>query len=94
MASKFSDGDRVSISPEYHWAKNAGGRIGVPPAQVAALSGPWNDNLTRTVQTRKGKTIFYWVWFDEPQLDAEGDGPYEGAEIPENDISLVLRSSD
>jgi hypothetical protein len=34
------------------------------------------------------------VWFDEPQRDAEGDGPYEGGEIPENKIVLQPRGSD
>jgi hypothetical protein len=24
---------------------------------------------------------FCWVWFDEPQKDADGDGPYKGGEI-------------
>jgi len=86
MSNKFSSGDRVVISPDYHWAKNATGRIGAPPAQAVGLSGPWSDDLTRAVQTRQGVAIFYWVWFDEPQRDAEGDGPYTGAEIPENQI--------
>jgi len=94
MANRFSDGDRVTVSQDYHWAKNVRGRIGAPPAQVVGLSGPWKDNLTRTVQTRKGPVIFYWVWFDEPQRDAEGDGPYEGAEIPEKDILHAARRAD
>jgi hypothetical protein len=93
MATKFMAGDRIVVSHDYHWAKNATGKIGAPPASVVALSGPWQDNLTRNVKTRLGTKIFYWVWFDEPQVDAEGDGPYQGGEIPEDILALVSRTA-
>ncbi len=51
MATQFLAGDRVVISSDYHWAKNATGTVGAPPSQVVALSGPWQNNLTRTVKT-------------------------------------------
>jgi hypothetical protein len=89
MGTKFRRGDRVVVSPNYHWAKNAVGTVGAPPSQVVALSGPWKNDLTRAVRTRLGEAIFYWVWFDEPQLDAEGDGPYQGGEIPESELTLA-----
>jgi hypothetical protein len=40
-------------------------------------------------KTKLGEAIFYWVWFDEAQVDAEGDGPYQGGEIPEKELTLV-----
>ncbi|HEY8223627.1 MAG TPA: hypothetical protein VIG25_00025 [Pyrinomonadaceae bacterium] len=36
----------------------------------------------------EGPLRFYWVEFDEPQRDAEGDGPYFGAEIDSTFLSL------
>jgi hypothetical protein len=37
-------------------------------------------------RTRQEKSVFgthaiYWVWFEEAQLDADGDGPYKGGQI-------------
>jgi hypothetical protein len=29
------------------------------------------------------------VWFDEPQHDADGDGPYRGGQIWENALTLL-----
>ena len=33
--------------------------------------------------------LFYWVKFDEPQLDADGDGPYHEAEIDSDYLNLL-----
>jgi len=33
------------------------------------------------VVTLQGPTIYYWVDFDEPQLDEDGDGPYSAAQV-------------
>jgi hypothetical protein len=93
MATKFLAGDRVVISSNYHWAKNATGTVGAPPSQVTALSGPWQNNLTRIVKTRLGDAVYYWVWFDEKQVDAEGDGPYSGGEIPERELTPISRTT-
>jgi hypothetical protein len=30
-----------------------------------------------------------WAWFDEPQLDADGDGPYSGGQIWETALCLL-----
>lgn len=32
---------------------------------------------------------FYWVRFDEPEQDVDGDGPYFEAEIDEADLSAI-----
>ena len=31
----------------------------------------------------------YWVWFDEPQVDADGDGPDRGGQIWKSALSLL-----
>ena len=31
-----------------------------------------------------GANTVYWVWFDVPQLDPEGDGPYRSGQIHED----------
>lgn len=80
---EFIEGERVRISWKYSWAKNALGTISLPPGFAQDLvksEAPW-IGLTRIVKGRCGPIVFYWVWFDEPQRDADCDGPYRGAEI-------------
>ena len=62
-------GGRVRIALTYHWAQGARGTI------VSHRGSP------RTVEALGGPILFYWVWFDEAQHDADGDGPYVSAEI-------------
>jgi len=85
----FSSGDRVRVSDEFFWAKGATGTISAPPDAVATLSGLWDANLTRQEVSALGTHTVYWVWFDEPQFDADGDGPYGGGQIWESALSLV-----
>lgn len=69
-------GDRVQIRTEYHWAQGATGTI--------------VDHLEpRIVESLRGPLLCYWVEFDEPQHDADGDGPYVEAEIEANALSLL-----
>ena len=54
--------------------------------------GPWREEFLATIDSvgapepithpsaRSGE-LKYWVAFDEPQLDAAGDGPYRAAQI-------------
>ena len=80
---KYGQGDRVQISAAYHWAKGALGTVGPPPGAVVQLvrkDEAW-AGCRRVVTGVKGPIEFYWVAFDEPQIDAEGDGPYASAEI-------------
>ena len=76
-------GDHVQIVANWNWPQPCTGRIAPPPAAVAAgLEGDeaWLG-CRRLVRGRKGPIEFYWVWFDEPQMDSDGDGPYSGGEV-------------
>jgi len=67
----------------YNWAKGAKGTVQVPPDSVQELVAdqfPW-QGCCRFVKGRRGFIRFYWVEFDEPQIDPDGDGPYSATEI-------------
>jgi hypothetical protein len=85
---QFIAGDRVRISGSFFWAKGATGRISAPPDVVTALSGKWDQGLTRLEVSALGRNVVYWVWFDEPQCDADGDGPFKGGQIWESALAL------
>ena len=73
-------GTRVRVSSEDFWPKKAIGTISIAPRAVQELTGDWQGHY-RVVQAVKGPLIFYWVQFDEPQLDDDGDGPFIAAEV-------------
>jgi hypothetical protein len=89
MSKRFLPGDRIRISEDFHWARGATGTVSPPPPQVTAISGPWDEGLTRRERTAVGEQIVYWIWFDEPQMDADGDGPYKGGSIVDQAIELI-----
>jgi hypothetical protein len=76
----LSVGDRVEVSNEYHWAGGATGVIALPIELVTAVT-PDRQGSCRTVAGVRGSVTFYWIDFAEPQLDADGDGPYCGGEV-------------
>jgi hypothetical protein len=92
MSAKFVEGDRIVVSQEFFWAKAATGTIRKPPSEVIQIGGAWNG-LTRTEKSALGEHTVYWVEFDEPQRDADGDGPYRAGCIHENSLSLLSRVS-
>ena len=77
----FMLSQRVVVSPHYHWAQGETGTI------APHIDG--SGSACRSVNTNAGPIDFYWVVFDVAQLDADGDGPYQGAEIDERHLSLV-----
>lgn len=87
--SVFSSGDRVRVSDDFFWAKGAKGTISPPPDAVTTLSGAWDGDLTRQETSALGTHTVYWVWFDEPQFDADGDGPYSGGQVWEGALTLL-----
>jgi hypothetical protein len=86
---KFFAGNRVRVSNDFFWAKGAIGTVAEPPSAVVAISGPWDDNLKRQETSALGVNTVYWVWFDEAQFDADGEGPYSGGQIWENALTLL-----
>jgi hypothetical protein len=75
---RFAKDDRIRVSQDFFWAKGATGIVSSPPPEVVSISGQWDDNLTRQEISALGENRVYWVWFDEPQRDADGDGPFRG----------------
>jgi hypothetical protein len=73
---KFNRGDRVRVAEGYHWAQNATGTIDLHPVPEAI-------GCSRDVKSLQGMLTFYWVHFDEPQTDGEGESGYMQAEIDE-----------
>ncbi len=74
MKTPFVAGERVQVSSDFFRAKGAMGTIALPPREVTAISGEWDGGLTRQSKSALGTNTVQWVWFDEPQFDADGDG--------------------
>ena len=79
----------MRVSDAFFWAKGAIGTISEPPDAVMSFSGAWEGGLTRQETSALGTHTVYWVWFDEPQFDADGDGPYSGGQVWESALSLT-----
>lgn len=75
---------RVMLDPDFGigpWPTEPLGTISEHP--LAEDGATW-----RPIMTTSGLRRFYWIVFDEPQFDPDGDGPYPEAE--ELDIYLEL----
>ena len=81
---QFVAGDRVLVSADFFWAKGATGIVATAPPEVTALSGSWNSGVSKEEVSALGVNTVYWIEFDEPQCDADGDGPYRAGSIWEN----------
>jgi hypothetical protein len=79
----------VRVSDDFFWAKGATGTVSAPPDTVIRFSGLWDDGLAR----QEGTHTLYWVWFDEPQFDGHGDGPYGGAGVRESALNPFREKS-
>jgi hypothetical protein len=69
------------IAGTYFEFEDLVGTIDFPPEGVAALTGDW-EGLYRMVPSLKGLQPHYYVTFDTPQTDGDGDGPYLGSDVP------------
>jgi hypothetical protein len=92
MEVVFYPGDRVRVSDTFFWAKGATGTISAPPPAVLEIGGSWDDGLTRIEKSSLGENVVHWVWFDEPQFDADGDGPYRGGQIWKDALTVLTAS--
>ena len=72
------------------------GIIDNPPdfaRRLVETESPWNGHH-RFVKGVRGMIEFYWVWFDEPQYDPDGDGPFRGGEIEIDVIEALFAASE
>ncbi len=73
----FAAGDRVRIAESAYWAKG----------QAATVNpGGWSNIGSRIERRLAGPTRVYFVFFDTPQDDGSGDGPYRGGEFAEAEL--------
>jgi hypothetical protein len=75
-------GDRVRVSPTCPWAK------GVTATVMGGLLGDIMK-FRRIVASSERPLVFYFLAFDQPQMDASGDGPFIGAEIESRFVQLL-----
>jgi hypothetical protein len=79
---RLEQGDLVQILAHWNWPEACTGRITAPPEIALRLEGGWLwKGCRRVVRGRKGPIEFYWVSFDQPQRDGDGDGPYLVGEV-------------
>jgi hypothetical protein len=77
--AEYRAGDRVRVRRDQAfgpgpWPAEPTGIVAAHPA--SADGTPWV--MTQTVS---GPRRSYWIVFDEPQVDADGDGPYGRSEV-------------
>jgi len=63
------------------------GTVRRPLAEFESAFG-YGDEVYRDIEVNSGKVRMYWVRFDTPQFDLEGEGPFFEAEIAEEELSL------
>ena len=88
---KYNLGDKVYIKGHWNFPKDLKGTISEPPefaVQLVSDEAPW-DGIRRIVQGRKGPIEFYWIKFDNLQIDGDGDAPYPEGEIEAEYIQLI-----
>jgi hypothetical protein len=75
-------GDRVIVATDDPWGFcGATGVVAPPPTSVREFFGDDWREYWRVETTLHGSRVLYWIVFDEPQIDDDGDGPYSEAEI-------------
>lgn len=84
----FSVGDRVKILESYHWAKGIYGTIKQPPTELSQRLEGWTD-CSKEETSLRGLLTFFWVEFEESQIDADGDGPYFAGAIDSDFLILT-----
>lgn len=70
----------MRISERFTWAR---GVLATVTPGANATRSPFGSYF-RDLRGAKLPIRCYWLELDEPQMDAEGDGPYVAAEIAED----------
>lgn len=76
LKQQFTIGDKVKVADDWDWP-------GSPVGVVSSVPDP--------IMTLQGEDYFYWVRFDPPARDSDGDGPYKSAQVLSR--ALILESS-
>ncbi|MEW8508153.1 MAG: hypothetical protein AB2598_15760 [Candidatus Thiodiazotropha sp.] len=88
---KIKIGDRVFIEGHWNFPNTCTGTVSKPPksANKHMPGQGLKAGAKRVVKGKKGRIVFYWIKFDNPQLDSDGDGPYSAGEIEAEFIKLI-----
>ena len=80
--AKFELGQRVAVLAGCGWPSCPTGTIRVPWNEIYKFVPDWGP-LYRTMSVKGKVKLSYWVEFDTPQFDGDGDGPSPAGEILE-----------
>jgi len=83
-------GKYQNVKGNWNLPNDCKGTISYPPENAVLLvedQNPW-EGIHRFVQGRKARIEFFWVKFDEPQMDVS-DGPYLEGEVEAEYIHLI-----
>ena len=84
---EYTLGDRIRVRRDRRfgpgpWPSEPNGTIAAHPLSEEGA-------IWRAAATTSGPRRFYWIVFDVPQSDTDGDGPYEMAEV----LDIYLESA-
>jgi hypothetical protein len=78
--SGLTAGTRVRVMPHPFWPHGTVGTIRAFPSYAAELCAD-SEGCCRVVDGAERPLVFYWVVFDQPTNDGDGDGPYGEGEV-------------
>ncbi len=75
----------------WNFLNDCKGTISYPPEYAVRLVADQHpgEGIHRFVQGRKARIEFFWVKFDEPQMNGDGGGPYLEGEVEAEYIYLI-----
>ncbi|MGA2307736.1 MAG: hypothetical protein ABSH29_26635 [Acidimicrobiales bacterium] len=56
--------------------------------EVTVIVSP-EGNASDLVETTTGVRRLYWIAFDEPQFDVEGNGPYPSSQVLDKYLEIL-----
>ena len=78
MRNVFKAGDRVRVRRDPHFPPGPS----FPAEPFGTVQNyPGTAQPYREIASPTGAHRFYWIEFESPQVDADGDGPYVSAEV-------------